>query len=814
MKKINLLFDATIFVETHNIKNANRSGIYWVAYNVFIQFVKSPLYNISIYISNISIKDIFFKRKIPFLNTFNIINYYDIKLFKNNIKMYIKRIIEKKSLTAFCIYSFKILKDLIKIIFAKIINKKIHDINVFLSPVYTIPDIIKNNIAIKSFHILYDCVPIIDNIDFPPNDPNHWFSILYKNLNKNTYYFCISECTKKDFLKAASNILDKEKLFVSHIAASQEFYPDKDIRKLKKILLKYNVLYNNECNYIFSFCTIDPRKNLIFTINCFIKFIKENNIDDLFFYLGGGYFDTYIKKFKQEITNFSEYKDKIIFLGYVDDEDVNVLYSNSLFFTYLSQYEGFGLPPLEAMKAGVPVITSNNSSLPEVVGDAAISIDYNNESQCIKAFKDFYYNNEIRDKYIKKGLERANLFSWNKTFDVMDNKIKYVLGNEYKINNPEDDKKKILILFHINFLRRDMGCANGVYTNVKMLKDLGFTIDFFSTNIVDDFNDFSLYNKENIINKLYLVDNAKRSKIKENISFSEISWTLNKIVLEEFRNILKFNNYDYIYVHYIIWAELFQFTKIPANTKIIYNMHDSYFIHLFYHKGIENIGNYLEEELKLLNIFDKYLCASHDEMLFWSKFFPEKKFYFLPAVNEFKKINNNKIIDVLYIAANNQFNITAAIWFIDNVCKKLDDNIKITFCGKFLTGLSKEYFIKIKELNIETIDFAENLDELYSITKVVVVPILSGTGLKIKTLEAMYCSIPIVSTVLGVDGLPDKFNNGCLVTNDPNEFAFYIKKLLNDENYYKMTVSKQDEYYRKYLSYEKNIETMKEVFEL
>jgi glycosyltransferase involved in cell wall biosynthesis len=171
---------------------------------------------------------------------------------------------------------------------------------------------------------------------------------------------------------------------------------------------------------------LEPRKNLIFTINCFIKFIKKHSIDNLYFYLGGGQWNKFINLLEEKIDRLDEYRDKIIRLGYVDDEDVNILYSNSLFFTYISQYEGFGMPPLEAMQAGTPVITSNNSSLPEVVGDAAIMIDYNSEEQCIKAFEDLYFNEDLRKYYIEKGLERAKLFSWEKTVNKMSD---FILNN-------------------------------------------------------------------------------------------------------------------------------------------------------------------------------------------------------------------------------------------------------------------------------------------------------------------------------------------------------------------------------------------------
>jgi glycosyltransferase involved in cell wall biosynthesis len=207
------------------------------------------------------------------------------------------------------------------------------------------------------------------------------------------------------------------------IAAAHNFFPEHDSKKLAVVFLKYGVRYNANHKYLFSFCSLDIRKNLLFTIKCYITFIKKHKINDLYFYLGGVETVSFFDKLEEVANEFNEYHDKIIFLGYVDDEDVNILYSNALFFTYISQYEGFGMPPLEAMQAGVPVITSNNSSLPEVVGEAAITIDYNSEDQCIKAFEDLYFNENLRDLYIQKGVERAKLFSWEKTAKIISDTI-------------------------------------------------------------------------------------------------------------------------------------------------------------------------------------------------------------------------------------------------------------------------------------------------------------------------------------------------------------------------------------------------------
>ena len=94
------------------------------------------------------------------------------------------------------------------------------------------------------------------------------------------------------------------------------------------------------------------------------------------------------------------------------DEDLPGLYSNALMFVYPSLYEGFGLPVLEAMKCGCPVITSNTSSLPEVIGNAGIKINPESDEEMIQAYEKFYYDNFFRELCSERGQIRAKNFTW------------------------------------------------------------------------------------------------------------------------------------------------------------------------------------------------------------------------------------------------------------------------------------------------------------------------------------------------------------------------------------------------------------------
>jgi glycosyltransferase involved in cell wall biosynthesis len=108
-------------------------------------------------------------------------------------------------------------------------------------------------------------------------------------------------------------------------------------------------------------------------------------------------------------------KDDVIFVGYVPDEDLMKLYNTTELFVFPSFYEGFGLPPLEAMACGCPVITSNTSSLPEVVGDAGILVDPHDPKALANEMQNVLINESFRADLSKKSLERANLFSWKQT---------------------------------------------------------------------------------------------------------------------------------------------------------------------------------------------------------------------------------------------------------------------------------------------------------------------------------------------------------------------------------------------------------------
>jgi glycosyltransferase involved in cell wall biosynthesis len=226
------------------------------------------------------------------------------------------------------------------------------------------------------------------------------------------YFFSNSMATRNDY-KRLFPIVSDDNSSVIYLAADSMFTPKNEISELERIKKKYNLPQNKK--YVFSLCTLEPRKNLLRAVKCFLIFLEKNKIDDLVWVMGGSAWVTFIETLKKECATWNP--DVIIRAGYVDDDDLPVLYGNAEWFVYTSQYEGFGLPPLEAMQCGCPVITSNNSSLPEVVGDAGIMIDWDSDEQHVEAYEKYYFNEELRNDFGHRAQARAKMFSWEKTVD-------------------------------------------------------------------------------------------------------------------------------------------------------------------------------------------------------------------------------------------------------------------------------------------------------------------------------------------------------------------------------------------------------------
>lgn len=230
---------------------------------------------------------------------------------------------------------------------------------------------------------------------------------LLKAVPRAGHIISISENTKKDFVKNLN--MSPEKITVIHLGKDESFRKITFGKALKKVREKYNlpndfILYVGGFSYhknIFSLLEALALIRLEYRLE--IPLVIAGRIDPFFF-----------SELEQKIDQLI-LKKQVIFTGFVPFSDLPALYNLALAFVSPSLYEGFGLPVLEALACGTPVVCSNTSSLPEVAGDAAVYFDPENITDIAEAIHRTVASEEIQVELQKKGIKRAEKFTWEKT---------------------------------------------------------------------------------------------------------------------------------------------------------------------------------------------------------------------------------------------------------------------------------------------------------------------------------------------------------------------------------------------------------------
>ena len=176
--------------------------------------------------------------------------------------------------------------------------------------------------------------------------------------------------------------------------------------------------------YILYTGTLEPRKNVVGLLDAYAALpaaLRERH--QLVLAGGKGWLDAQIERRLQELAHLD-----IVTTGYVPDADLPAIYSGAELFVYPSFYEGFGMPPLEAMACGVPVITSNSSSLPEVVGDAAITLEPTDTNALSEAIELVLGDAERAREMRERGLDQAGLFTWATSAERLDGLLDELLA--------------------------------------------------------------------------------------------------------------------------------------------------------------------------------------------------------------------------------------------------------------------------------------------------------------------------------------------------------------------------------------------------
>ena len=216
----------------------------------------------------------------------------------------------------------------------------------------------------------------------------------------------ISEHTKRDIIEYL-NVPD-DRVVVTYLAARNGFHPRPDEETRTYVQERLGLREP----YVLSVGTLEPRKNTRLLIRAYCALPSE--IRDRYQLVIAGGKGWLSSDIYQAVVDMGV-ESRIRFLGYVSESDLPWLYCGATCFVYPSLYEGFGLPPLEAMACGIPVITSNTSSLPEVVGDAGMLIDPLGQDSLVSAMTKVLSDADLRCRMSRNGLSRSAMFSWERT---------------------------------------------------------------------------------------------------------------------------------------------------------------------------------------------------------------------------------------------------------------------------------------------------------------------------------------------------------------------------------------------------------------
>ncbi len=270
--------------------------------------------------------------------------------------------------------------------------------DVYLSPTsYIVPWLLGRNV--KTAIVIHDLI-VFDN---EPHDKKAKLIerlLLPRVLKTAQWIFTVSDATKDDLLKR---------------------FPKTDPKKVTTVyegptvneLVTCNFKLETSSPFILNIGTLSPRKNQLRLIKAYNALPEGLRSQTKLILAGGrGWDDEEIVKLAAESPNV-EWK------GYIDDENLTQLLTQATCLAYPSLKEGFGLPVLDAMTVGTPVLTSDRSSMKEIAGDAALLIDPTSVTETTKGLERMLTDDQLRESLTNKGLERAKVFSWEKTVDIL-----------------------------------------------------------------------------------------------------------------------------------------------------------------------------------------------------------------------------------------------------------------------------------------------------------------------------------------------------------------------------------------------------------
>ena len=255
---------------------------------------------------------------------------------------------------------------------------------------------------------VHDVIPLILPETFTPRHRTIVRIALARVRRKADCVIVPSQAVKRDVVRHVG--FPEDRVVVTPEGCDSRFQPVLLEGALRDVVAKYRL----PARYLLAVGTLEPRKNLAALLEAFARLRRDRAVDpDLRLVLAGarGWLDEPIFRTVQALG----LERAVHFPGFIEDEDLPAIYSGAALFVFPSLYEGFGLPPLEAMACGVPVVASNVSAMPEVAGDAAMLVDPRDVDGLASAIAQVLRDGALRARLRVAGIARARQFSWETT---------------------------------------------------------------------------------------------------------------------------------------------------------------------------------------------------------------------------------------------------------------------------------------------------------------------------------------------------------------------------------------------------------------
>lgn len=354
--------------------------------------------------------------------------------------------------------------------------------------------------------------------------------------------------------------------------------------------------------------------------------------------------------------------------------------------------------------------------------------------------------------------------------------------------------KKVLYFFPQNLMKSNAGNLTRAWTLLNYFKykkfsvDYVYSADFWSTGTLSH-DEIDKLLKNSSVKHVFKLEKKPKSWLslhywakykfhrlyRDIFKHKELPNFVNPYNKKRVKEILKDNKYDYIVISYAYWADFAKNKELFNGAKLFIDTHDFLTAQ---EQDVGDIGKMFKEEMRRLDLFDEIWTLSVEERYLFSQFCKSRIRYVpMTLAGNYTSVSA-KNFDLIYVAGDNHHNIRAASWFFAEVFPKLSDSVSICVIGKIV-----DFVPDLK--GIQKYRFVQDLNDYYVRSRLSVCPMLSGTGVKVKVLEALSNGIPVVCSPRGADGLINKTDNGCLIADNAEQFVQRISSVLNDVDLYR-----------------------------